>query len=87
MCENIYFITINNIKHKFELNDSSLQFCPDEKDEEEEKKSTTKDEEKENSSHTPNIMPKLLDKNDTLEIETLDLLEPPKQEIEPPKDE
>lgn len=47
MGENIYFITINNIKHKFELNDSSLQFCPDEKDEEEEKKSTTKDEEKE----------------------------------------
>ena len=35
MGENIYFITINNIKHKFELNDSSLQFCPDEKDEEE----------------------------------------------------
>ncbi len=47
MGENIYFITINNRKYKFELNDSGLQLCPDEKDEKEEKKSTTKDEEKE----------------------------------------
>lgn len=47
MDENIYFITINNIKYKFELKDSVLQFCPDEKNEEEEKKSTTKEEKKE----------------------------------------
>lgn len=31
MSDNIYFITINNIKYKFELKDSGLQLCPDEK--------------------------------------------------------
>ena len=33
----------------------------------------------------PNIMPKLLDKNDTIEFEVID--NPPQQEIDPPKEE
>ena len=47
----------------------------------------TEKEQNTGSEHKPNIMPKLLDKNDTIEIETIDLLTPPAQEIEPPKDE
>ena len=43
MSDNIYFITINNIKYKCELKDSCLQLCPDEKNKDEEKNSTTEE--------------------------------------------
>lgn len=47
----------------------------------------TETEQDENDLHKPNIMPKLLNKDDEKDVEGENLLAPPKQKIEPPKDD
>lgn len=47
----------------------------------------TEKEQEENELHKPNIMPKLLKQDETTELQSQDLLAPPEQKIDPPKDD
>ncbi|MBQ4647195.1 MAG: hypothetical protein IJB79_07590 [Candidatus Gastranaerophilales bacterium] len=73
-----YKFTIHTRGHKEPVDDKEKYAQYDEK--------TQEDEENEKNLHKPNIMPKLRGNEEVVELENIDLLEVPQQEIEPPNE-